>query len=292
MTAIIQSDLPATQSWVAVVIANFANSSGEAWPSIDKIVSTSKLSKRTVTGAISDLKKLAIFATRHDARKGTVYTFNNSKICYSDLAKYAKGDSKICYPASDNLAKSATDDSKICYKNIAKSAKKTDAHIIENHPENHPRTKILPPDTPVVVDEKVSEAAEKSARPRDPLFDAISEVCAIDPAHGGRIGKAKQFLLSCKPPYTHEDVRLFGRVFAKQHPVHNTPTLAKLQEQIAIVRNAAKVEAILSSKPISAPRPVNPTDRQGFIKTPARTASIPEFEFDSGTNSANEEVPF
>lgn len=54
-----------------------------------------------------------------------------------------------------------------------------------------------------------------TTRPRDYLFDAICDVCHLDPSiRGAEVGKVKKTLLAGKPPYSAEEVREFGRRFA------------------------------------------------------------------------------
>jgi hypothetical protein len=79
-----------------------------------------------------------------------------------------------------------------------------------------------------------------ATRPRDELFDAISEVCKVDPATAGAsIGKVKSALLKARPPYTPEEVRAFGDWwrgddFRRKRGI--PPTLWQLKEQIGVVR--------------------------------------------------------
>lgn len=77
--------------------------------------------------------------------------------------------------------------------------------------------------------------AENAPRPRDALFDAIAEVCKVDPATAGStIGKVKSALIKAVPPYTPEEVLRFGESWPawKDKP----PTVWQLKEQIGIVR--------------------------------------------------------
>jgi len=95
-----------------------------------------------------------------------------------------------------------------------------------------------------------TNGAAKTAAPapaRDELFDAIAEVCHVDPATAGpSIAKVKQALLKAKPPYTASEVRAFGVNWWSWAGRAAAPTIWKLQETIGEVR-ASKPE------PASAP---------------------------------------
>ena len=77
-------------------------------------------------------------------------------------------------------------------------------------------------------------------RARDPLFDAICEVCAVDPAtSGASVGKVRATLLKANPSYTSDEVRRFGRAWWADdfHAKRGiAPTLWQLQERIGQVR--------------------------------------------------------
>lgn len=90
-----------------------------------------------------------------------------------------------------------------------------------------------------IIDHRSDHGAEKTPRPRDPIFDAIVQVTRIDPATAGpSIGKVKQILLKADPPYTAEEVLKFGASWPvwKDTP----PTLWQLKEQIGTVRQNGK----------------------------------------------------
>lgn len=62
--------------------------------------------------------------------------------------------------------------------------------------------------------DKPAETSEKAPRARDPLFDAIAEVCQLDPTvktNGAQIGRAKRELSQADPPYNETHVRNFGK---------------------------------------------------------------------------------
>jgi len=84
--------------------------------------------------------------------------------------------------------------------------------------------------------------AEKSPRKRDPLFDAIAEVCRIDPATAGSsIAKVESALKKADPPYTDLEVRAFGVKWWEWKARTDPPTIWKLKEQIGTVRRNGKI---------------------------------------------------
>lgn len=97
-------------------------------------------------------------------------------------------------------------------------------------------TNTPPVPVPVPV-HKNTKSAEKAPRPRDPLFDAIAEVCNVDPATAGSsIAKVEQALKKADPPYTPEEVRAFGVKWWEWKERTDPPTIWKLKEQIGTVR--------------------------------------------------------
>lgn len=84
----------------------------------------------------------------------------------------------------------------------------------------------------------------EKARPRNELFDAIAEVCALDPATaGGMIGKVAASLAGADPPYTADDVRHFARRFhelctwaVRDTPPRLRPTAGEVQKYIGGIR--------------------------------------------------------
>jgi len=111
------------------------------------------------------------------------------------------------------------------------------------------KDKDIGADAPVSEPEKPKKPGRKtSGKPktpklpheRDALFDAIAEVCCVDPATAGAsIGNVKAALLKAKPPYSADEVKAFGlwhnsdEFRRKKGP----PSLWNLKEKIGIVRN-------------------------------------------------------
>jgi hypothetical protein len=80
---------------------------------------------------------------------------------------------------------------------------------------------------------------ERTARPRDPLFDAISGLCQVDPkTAGASIAKVSKAL--AKAGYGPEDVQKFGERWRFSGP----PTLWQLKEQIGVVRLKGKKDEV------------------------------------------------
>lgn len=87
--------------------------------------------------------------------------------------------------------------------------------------------------------DKPAAASEKVERPRDLLFDAIAEVCQIDPSihvNGAQIGRAKRELSQADPPYNETHVRNFGKWWLSDDwRKRNTPipSMPQLLQKIA-----------------------------------------------------------
>jgi hypothetical protein len=80
--------------------------------------------------------------------------------------------------------------------------------------------------------------APSTPRTPDPLFDAIAEVCQVDPATTGpSIGKVRAALLKATPPYSDADVRAFGLWWWDGGYRKRPPRVWDLQEQIGVVRS-------------------------------------------------------
>lgn len=86
-------------------------------------------------------------------------------------------------------------------------------------------------------------AEEKTARPRNEVFDAIAEVTGTDGSTNSLIGKVAATLKKANPPYTPEEIREFGRRFwefcqyaARDDPPRDRPTPNEIEKNIGRVR--------------------------------------------------------
>lgn len=78
--------------------------------------------------------------------------------------------------------------------------------------------------------------AAQKPRPPNPLFDAVTKVCGIDPSingNGSSIGKVCSALASASPPYTPSEVEAWG---ALQTWRATPPTIWQLQQGVGAVR--------------------------------------------------------
>ena len=142
----------------------------------------------------------------------------------------------------------------------------------ENEKLSDPQSPVNSPQTAPQTAEKSTEIHDhptadqnpvgKSKRARDPLFDAIVEVCGVEPAtNGSVIGLAKKELSGADPPYTPDEVRAFGRKFwelcswAKKDG-RSRPTVPELKKHIGGVRASP-----LSNPAASSPQPFDPTEQ-------------------------------
>jgi len=90
------------------------------------------------------------------------------------------------------------------------------------------------------IQTELKDSDDTKRRPRDLLFDAIAEVCCVDPkTAGSSIAKVRHKLGDAS--YSPEDVYQFKKLWWKDSWRQKPPTLWKLQEQIGIVKNAEKL---------------------------------------------------
>ena len=121
-------------------------------------------------------------------------------------------------------------------------------------PPSHSEATPSPGETkkePIKKEHKQEETSgAKKPRPRDPLFDAIMEVCETDPTikgNGSSIGTVRQALLDAEPPYSPDEVRAYGRL-----TWHKPPTLWQLKAEIGQVRGNGHSEKKAEIDPVKA----------------------------------------
>lgn len=87
---------------------------------------------------------------------------------------------------------------------------------------------------------ETTTAPRPAPRPRDPLFDAIVEVCQVDltlKGTGTKVGKVRAVLAGASPPYTPEEVYAFRDRWWAWEERESPPTVWKLQDSISSVRS-------------------------------------------------------
>jgi hypothetical protein len=94
----------------------------------------------------------------------------------------------------------------------------------------------------------------KKPRERNPLFDAVAEVCGLDAATAGSlIGKVAAALAAAEPVYTPDDVRAFGRRFWELCPhargERTRPNPGELQKWIGRLRADSKAPPVTPAHP-------------------------------------------
>ena len=183
------------------------NESGWAWPSLKTICRETGYNRDTAMAVIAYLTHetgiLEITQT-----KGRVNKYRPSFAAYGKSGKFRPVVETTTTPA-EVVVKTTTTTS-----GSFSDSKKN--HGKKNQKEKEP-------------------SGAKKPRPRDPLFDAIAEVCETDPTikgNGSSIGTVRQALLDAEPPYTPDEVRAYGRL-----TWHKPPTLWQLKAEIGLVRN-------------------------------------------------------
>lgn len=109
---------------------------------------------------------------------------------------------------------------------------------------NHTKPNQTKPNPTTSLPADAGPPATGKARQRNPLFDAIAEVCGLDPTTaGGLIGKVNKSLSEADPPYTPDEVFQFARRFhefcgwaARDNPPRLRPTANEVERYIGGVR--------------------------------------------------------
>lgn len=187
-------------------IANYANETGKAWPGIETLAQRTRQTQRNAVRIIDKLEQsgeISIEARASDY--GTnVYTL------HVNTDKKKRRNPKMSCDISGKNALIPSD--------IPGTQMSCDPLLTINK------------DDPLV-------SAEKEPRKRDELFDAIAEVCRVDPSTAGSsIGKVEASLLKADPPYTPAEVKRFGDHWWSWDQRTDAPTLWKLKEQIGAIR--------------------------------------------------------
>lgn len=94
----------------------------------------------------------------------------------------------------------------------------------------------LDSDSEEIQIEKREESAAAPGHRRDPVFDAIVDVCGIDttiPGAGGAVGKVAAALKKASPPYTAEEIMAWGQEQAWRS---SPPTVWQLKQGVSTIR--------------------------------------------------------
>ena len=100
MTEVFDTDLPATEKFVLLVIANFVNDkTGYAWPSQETIALKASLSRQTVNKAIKSLKAKNILVSTRRSEKGkstsNLYRINHVALVDTQTNNVAQNDNEV-----------------------------------------------------------------------------------------------------------------------------------------------------------------------------------------------------
>lgn len=218
MTMVFEADerLKATQKLVMLALADHAADDGTSvYPSIKTISYKTGLKESAIRKALKELRDdvKIIRITRHfTSRRPNQYAINLTR-----LSSFKR----VLLDDTQESGVSRGDTQGITKKPSRVSPRDTDPSITINEPPIH--------------------AVEKKPRERDLLFDAIAEVCQVDPATiGSSIGTVKTALLKANPPYTPEEVRAFGEQWWSWKERTGPPTIWQLRERIGNVRQTRK----------------------------------------------------
>ena len=100
MAEVFNTDLPATEKFVLLTIANFVNEkTGYAWPSQDTIALKASLSRQTVNKAIKSLKAKKILVSTRRSEKGkstsNLYRINHVALADTQTNNVAQNDNQV-----------------------------------------------------------------------------------------------------------------------------------------------------------------------------------------------------
>lgn len=212
MTMVFEADerLKATQKLVMLALADHAADDGTSiYPSIQTIAYKTGLNESSVRKVLKELRdgdlKLIKIARHYTSHRPNQYSINMTKLA---SIKRVLPDSTQEFGVLPRSTQGATK------KHSRVLPRSTDPSITINEP-----------------------SALDASRPRDFLFDAIAEVCQIDPTmNGSKIGKIKQSLLKANPPFTPEEVKAFGALWWSWDQRAQPPTVWQLADQINKVR--------------------------------------------------------
>jgi len=210
MGYVFDSGLPTTSKIVMLALADFANEEGESiYPSLETLSKRTGMSTRSVMRILSSLRTKGYIESVGSRPSGVkVYRMNVNKLTHDSVS-----------PPPDT---------------------ESPPPLTQSHPP--PDTESPDPLVDPPIDPPKREGAPAPApktRERDPLFDAIANVCQVDPkTAGASIGKVRTVLT--KATYSAEDVDRFGELWWADEwrkKQGKPPSLWALQEKIGIVRN-------------------------------------------------------
>lgn len=169
---------------VLLALADYANDKGQSWPSVGSLARKARLSERQTRYVLRKLEETGEIKTAVKAGpKG------------SNLYQIAMVGAETAPPRRGSLAQQVGQLEVMGGGNLAQVMGQSTA------PESVIEPSIEPSEEPLRPNGRT--------RPRDPLFDAIAEVCQVDPATAGAtIGKVKAVL--SKAGYSPEEVKAFG----------------------------------------------------------------------------------
>lgn len=111
---------------------------------------------------------------------------------------------------AQTIPESTAESTKLSQDPLALTADDASASAAKQEPIKEPKAKRNGASRSVTGSNDVTT----KERPRDLLFDAIAEVCQLDPTvktNGAQIGRAKRELTGADPPYNETHVRNFGK---------------------------------------------------------------------------------
>lgn len=165
-------------------------------------------STRTIQRVLDSLRKMGLVLTGCYNKSGYDKTLWYT-IDYIEVDKLSISCRQVVVDDTDEVStpipETSTESNKLSQVPLTLTADDTGASAATQAPVKAQKAKRT---------DKPAAASEKVERPRDLLFDAIAEVCQLDPTvktNGAQIGRAKRELTGADPPYNETHVRNFGK---------------------------------------------------------------------------------
>lgn len=204
--------------------------SGDAWPSYDTIQAETTITRHRISAALDLLETHHLLDRERRFGATTRYYI---KCPPPEIQCASDTDLPAAETAPPPLEVASSAD-------LALQSVQNGTTVVPNQPSiqiDSTQTESIQTETPVGVPAADLKPAPANGRAHDLLFDAIAFVCHVDPnTAAASVKKVEKVLLAAKPPYTPEEVALFGTDWWSWAERKDPPSLWALQEKIGKVR--------------------------------------------------------
>lgn len=196
---------------VLLCLADHSNDDGVCWPSIERISQRSRISRRETQYILKELETRGYITIHREPGRSNYFIIHaqpvQSVAPVQPIAPVQPVAPHPCSPLHPPVQPIAHES----------SLEPSSESLFPDAAQTPPAAPVKP--ASIRKGKRASKpepvaASEKAERPRDLLFDALAEVCGLDPSiktNASQIGKAKRELTGADPPYTETHVRNFGK---------------------------------------------------------------------------------